>query len=142
MINKIKKTIMDIMFTTCAALILLAVFALLNGGKAIFIKTIFEILGANTVIFLGLTFTKKFESTYAVLEFLLDISYTIAVLVVFGIVFNWYSTMPVWYLIIMAVVIYIFGVFINIIRTQKDADELNKLLQEHKNKNNVNKLQN
>ena len=136
MMNKINKTIMNIMFTTGTALMLLAVFAVINGGKAIFVETFFQILGANIVIHLGLILTKKFESSYAILEFLLDISYTIVVLVVFGIVFNWYSSTPVWYLVIMAVVIYTFGVFINILRTQKDANELNKLLQKHKNKNN------
>jgi hypothetical protein len=35
----------------------------------------------------------------------------------------------------MAVVIYAFGIFINIGRTKKNADELNKLLQKHKQKN-------
>jgi F0F1-type ATP synthase assembly protein I len=127
---------MNIMVTTGAALMLLAIFAVIKGGKYVFLETFFQIFGANIVIHLGLILTKKFESTYAVLEFLLDISYTIAVLVVFGIVFDWYSATPVWYLIIMAVVIYAFGAFINIIRIQKDANELNKLLQKRKNKNN------
>jgi len=134
MMNKIKKIIMNIMFTTCAALMLLAVFAVINGGKSLYLKTFFQILGANIVIHLGLILTKKFESTYAVLEFLLDVSYTIIVLVVFGIIFDWYSSTPIWYLVIMAVAIYAFGVFINIVRIRKEADELNKLLKKHKNK--------
>lgn len=134
--NKIKKTIISIMFTTCAAIMLLEIFALINGGKSTFIETLLQIIGANIVIHLGFILTKKFESTYAILEFSLDICYAIAVLVVFGLVFNWYSTTPVWYLVIMAVVIYLFGVFINIFRIKKDADELNKLLQKHKNRRN------
>jgi len=137
MINKLKKTIMNIMFTTGVALILLAVIAVINGGKAIYVETFFQILGANIVIHLGFIITKKIECTYAILEYLLDISYTIAVLVVFGIIFNWHTSMPVWYLFIIAVVVYAFGVFINIARTKKDADELNKLLQKRKNKNTV-----
>ncbi len=140
--HNIKKTIMNIMITTCAALMLLAVFALINGGRAVFLRTFFEIFGANVLIHLGLMLTKRFESSFAALEFLIDISYTIAVLIVFGIVFNWYSSTPVWYLIIMAVVIYAFGVFINIIRIKKDADELNALLQKRKNKHNASTLGN
>jgi F0F1-type ATP synthase assembly protein I len=135
--NKIKKIIIDIMVTTGSALMLLAVFAVISGGEYIYIKTFFQIFGANVVIHLGLVLTKKFECTFAVFEFLLDISYTIAVLVIFGLVFDWYSSIPVWYLIIMAVVVYLFGLFINIVRIQKNADEFNKLLQKRKNKNNV-----
>jgi F0F1-type ATP synthase assembly protein I len=113
----------------------LAIFAVIIGGKSIYIHTFFEILAANIIIHLGLILTKKFESSYAVLEFLLDVSYIIAVLVAFGLFFDWFSSVPVWYLIIMAVVIYAFGTFINIVRTKKDADELNRLLQKHKDKN-------
>jgi len=132
--NKIKRTIMYIMVTTGTTLMLLAVFAVIIGGKSIYINTFFEILAANIVIYLGLILTKKFESSYAILEFLLDVSYIVVVLVVFGLIFDWFSSVPIWYLVIMAVVIYAFGIFINIVRIRKEADELNKLLQKHKNK--------
>jgi F0F1-type ATP synthase assembly protein I len=133
--NKIKKTITNIMITTGAALLLLAVFSVINGGESIYNETFFQVFGANIVIHLGLILTKKFESTFAVLEFLLDISYTIAVLVIFGLVFDWFFSIPIWYLVVMAVVVYTFGFFNNIVRIHKNADELNKLLQKHKNKN-------
>jgi hypothetical protein len=135
MINKIKKTIMNIMVTTGTALMLLAVFAVIIGGKSIYLHTFFEIFAANIIIHTGLILTKKFESSYAILEFLLDVSYIIAVLAAFGLVFDWFSSISVWYLILMAVAIYAFGVFINIARTKKDADELNKLLQKYKDRN-------
>jgi hypothetical protein len=123
------------MITTCAALMLLAVFAVITGGETITVRTFFEIFGANIIIHLGLILTKKFESSYAVLEYLLDVSYVIIVLVAFGFIFDWFSSVPSWYLAIMAVVIYAFGIFIHIARIKKDADVLNKLLQEHKQKN-------
>jgi len=135
MMNKIKRTIMYILVTTGAALMLLAIFALIIGGESIYVHTLFEVFTANIVIHLGLILTKKFESSYAVLENLLDISYLIIVLVAFGLIFNWFSSVPVWYLVIMAVAIYAFSAFINIARIRKDADELNKLLQKHKDKN-------
>jgi hypothetical protein len=133
--NNIKRIIMNIMLTTGTALMLLAVFAVIIGGKSIYVHTFFEILGANIIIHLGIILTRRFECTYAVLEYLLDASCILVVLVAFGCIFDWYSSIPVWYLIIMAVVIYAFGIFINIVRTKKDADELNKLLQKHKYKN-------
>jgi len=132
--NKIKRTIMYIMVTTGMTLMLLAVFAVIIGGKSIYIHTFFEIFAANIVIHLGLILTKKFESSYAILEFLFDVSYMIVVLVAFGLIFNWFSSVPIWYLVIMAVAIYAFGTFINIARIRKEADELNKLLQKRKGK--------
>jgi F0F1-type ATP synthase assembly protein I len=124
------------MATTGTTLIFLAIFAVIIGGKSIYVHTFFELLAANIVIHLGLILTKKFESSYAILEFVLDVSYIIVVLVGFGLIFDWFSSVPIWYLVIMAVAVYAFGVFINITRIRKEADELNKLLQKHKNKNN------
>jgi len=137
MMNKIKRKIMDIMFTTCTALMLIAVFAVIIGYKEIYVNTLFEIFAANIVIHLGLIITKKFESSYAILEYVLDVSYIIVVLIVFGLIFDWFSSIPVWYLVIMAIVIYAFGIFINIAKIRKESDDLNKLLQKRKNKNTV-----
>jgi len=137
MTDKIKSKIINIMFSTCLALILIAVFAVIIGYKTTYVNTIFEVFAANIVIHLGLVFTKKFESSYAILEYVLDVSYIIVVLIIFGLIFNWFSSIPIWYLIIMAVFIYAFGIFINIAKIRKESDELNKLLQKRKNKNTV-----
>jgi len=137
MIIKIKKIIINIMFTTCASLILDAVFAVIIGYESIYVHTLFEILAANIIIHLGLILTKKFESSYVILEYVLDVSYIIVVLIIFGLVFNWFSLIPVWYLVITAVAIYAFGIFISIAKIRKESDDLNKLLQKRKNKNNV-----
>jgi len=66
---------------------------------------------------------------------LLDIVYITTVLIIFGTIFDWFLTMPVWYLVVMAVVVYAFTVFTNIIRNRKDVKELNELLQKRKKKN-------
>jgi len=132
--NNLKRIITNIMVTTGTALMLLAVFAVAIDGKSVKLNTFFEIFAANIVIHLGFILTKKIESTYAILENIIDISYLITVLVAFGFIFDWFSSVPVWYLIVMAFVIYAFGVFVNIARTKKDADILNKLLQKHKEK--------
>jgi len=129
-----KKTVVNIMATTGSALILLALFVVIFGSKVMYLNTLFEILGANIVIHLGLLLTQKFESRYAIFEFLLDVSYVIAVLIIFGLIFDWYSSVPVWVLVIMAVVIYVFGLFVNIARTRKDAKEMDELLQKRKEK--------
>jgi hypothetical protein len=122
------------MFVTGASLVILAVFSLLFKVEISFVPTIFEIFAANIVIILGLFLRMKFEIRNLILEYLVDISYIIAVLIVFGLIFNWYSAIPVWLLVVMAVVIYIFAMIFTVTKLKKDAEELNKLLYKHREK--------
>lgn len=132
--NKIKTTIINTMITTGTALVILSAFLIIFDERSLFIHTIFQIFGANIVINCGLLLTHKFESRYVILEYLLDVSYIIAVLIVFGIVFNWYSAIPVWVLVIMAVVIYVFMIVLTMYKIQKDTQKINELLQKRKEK--------
>jgi len=127
--NDIKKIINNIMFVTGAALVILSVFSLLFKVEIPFVPYVFEIFAANIIILLGLYLRWKFEIRNLILEYLVDISFIIAVLVVFGLVFDWYSAIPVWLLVVMAVVIYMFATIVSVAKIRKDADELNKLLQ-------------
>jgi hypothetical protein len=126
--KEIKKIINDIMFVTGAALVILAVFSLLFNVEIPFVPYIFEIFAANIVIILGLYLRGRFEIRNLILEYLVDISCIIAVLVVFGLIFDWYSAIPVWLLVVMAVIIYIFAMIFTVTKIRKDAEELNKLL--------------
>jgi len=130
----IKTIINFIMFVTGAALVILALFSLLFKVEINFVPTIFEIFAANIVIILGLFLRMKFEIRSIILEYLIDISYIIAVLIIFGFLFNWFSAIPIWLLVAMAVIIYIFATIITVTMIRKDAMELNKLLQKHHEK--------
>jgi hypothetical protein len=127
----IKDIIHYTMFVTGSALVILSIFSLLFNVEISLVPTVFQIFAANIVIVLGLFLRGKFEIRYIIMEYLVDISYIIAVLVVFGLLFNWYSAIPVWLLVVMAVVIYIFVMIISVTKIKKDAKELNKLLQKH-----------
>jgi len=129
--KEIKNIINYIMFVTGSALVILTIFSLLFNVEICFVPTVFQIFVANIVIILGLFLRWKFEIRYIILEYLIDISYTIAVLIVFGLLFDWYSAIPVWLLVVMAVVIYIFAMIFTVNKIKKDAKELNKLLQKH-----------
>jgi hypothetical protein len=122
------------MFVTGAALVLLAVFSLFLNVEIPFVPYIFEIFAANIVIILGLYLRGKFEIRNLILEYLVDISYIIAVLIVFGLIFDWYSAIPMWLLVVMAVVIYIFAMIFTVTKIKNDAKELNKLLLKHREK--------
>lgn len=132
-----KKMIINVMATTGITLIVLALIGTLYGAKLLFISGVFQSLGANIVMHLGLIITDKFESKYPILETILDISYTIIILIIFGAVFNWYRSTPIWVLIIMAVIIYSFGCFMSIFRMREDVKNINELLQKRKNTNKI-----
>jgi hypothetical protein len=133
-VNSIKSIITHIMFVTGAAMVILAVFSLLFSVEITFVPVVFEVFAANILIILGLFMRWKFEIRNIILEYLVDISYTIVVLVVFGLIFNWYSAIPVWLLVGMAVVIYIFATIISVTKIKKDAKELNILLRKRQEK--------
>ena len=122
------------MFTTGASLVILAVFLKIIDSDINYVRTVLEIFGANIVINFGIFLIHKFEIRYVILEYLLDISSIIIVLVVSGAIFNWYSAIPVWLLIVMAVVIYLFVIITSITKIRKDTKEINELLQKRKEK--------
>ncbi|MDR0496705.1 MAG: hypothetical protein LBH42_03735 [Treponema sp.] len=139
--SAIKKILINILATTCFVQLLLIFTPIIIDGASvndvmenhILVSVILQILGVNTLLFTGLFFIHKLESKHAILEYLLDISYIIIVLLVYAVIFNVFSGRP-WILAIMAVAGYIFGLLTNMYRARKDADELNKLLKKYKEK--------
>lgn len=130
-----KKIIINIMASTGITLVVLSIIGTLFGANFLFISSIFQSLGANTVINLGFLLTRKFESKYTALEIALDISYTIVVLIIFGAIFDWFSNgTPIWILIIMAALIYLLGLLISLFRIREDINTINKLLRKRNNK--------
>lgn len=130
-----KKAVVNIMATTGMTLIILALVVALYGASFLCITSVFQSLAANIVIHAGLTLTHKFESKYVILELLLDISYTIGILLVFGLIFGWYASTPAGVLAIMAVVIYLLNCSVGIFRVREDVKIINELLQ---NRNRLN----
>lgn len=125
-----KKLFLKILCSTALTLILLGIIGTFLGAEFLLISSIFESLAANIIIHLGFIVTNRFESKYTLLESALDIGYAIMVLTVFGFIFNWYSSTPIWILIFMAVLIYFIGLFLNMCRVRKDVKIINGLLQE------------
>lgn len=123
-----KKITVNILCSTGITLIVLAVVGTMFGAKFLFINSVFQSFIANIIIHIGLLFTHKFESDYAILEYTFDIGYTILVVLVFGAIFNWYSSTPIWILIIMSITIYLAGILLSTIQIRQDIAEINELL--------------
>jgi len=132
--DNFKKIILYVFTSTGAVLFLLAIFAMFQEYKAINADTVLEITGANIVITIGLSLTHKIEFRYVILEFLLDIGFMVIVIVLSGVIFNWYSSIPVWVPLVIVLLIYILFYLLDIVRVQKDIKEINRLLQKLREK--------
>ncbi len=124
-----KKISANILCSTAITLIILAILGLISGAKFLLIHSVFQSFIVNIIIHIGLLFTHKFESSYAILEFMLDIGYMVVVVIIFGAVFNWYNSTPIWVLAIMATIIYFAGILLNIVQVRQEVEEINELLQ-------------
>jgi hypothetical protein len=132
--ENLKVIILYALASTGAVLLFFAAFTIFRGNKPIYAHTIFQIIGANIVITLGLFLTNKIEFRYAILEFLLDIGFMTAVIVLARIIFKWYTIIPAWVSFIIVLAVYILFYLLDIVRVSKDIKEINKLLQKLKEK--------
>ena len=142
-----KKVLVNTLATTCAALILLLIIHTIIQGKSltdlldrrstISVYFFLQLLGVNFVINLGLFFTYKFESKYVILEILLDLGFTIAVLLIYGAIFD-QLTGRRWLFVVIAIAIYSFMFFMNAIRDRDDVKKINESIQKRKKRRSEN----
>jgi len=125
-----KRIITKLFTTTGISIVVLStiVRVFLTGYDLFFTHAVLQTFGANIVIHTGLELIRKLESKYMALDVFLDIAYVSTVLIVFGVVFDWFGITPIWVLILMAATIYIVAFFLNMARVKEDAAEINKLL--------------
>lgn len=127
-----KKISVNILCSTAITLLILAILGTISGAQFLLINSVFQSFIVNIVIHIGLFFTHRFESSYAILEFMLDIGYMETVVIIFGAIFNWYGSTPIWVLAIMTTIIYIVVVFLNMVQMRQEVEEINELLQKRK----------
>ena len=82
----------------------------------------------------GLSLTHKIEFRYAIFEFLLDIGFMLAVIILSGTLFNWYSHISIWIPLVIVLITYILFYLLDIVRVHRDIKEINKLLQKLREK--------
>ena len=123
-----KRTIINTMFTTGISIVGLALYFAITDIKIVMVYTILQLFGANVLIHLGLFFRSKFEIQNIFFEYLIEISYVLIVLMVFGFIFKWFAAIPVWILIISGIMIYIIAYVLTMSEVKKDMKEINELL--------------
>lgn len=127
-----KKISVNILCSTAITLLILTILGAISGARFLLINSVFQSFIVNIVIHIGLLFTHRFESSYAILEFMLDIGYMEAVVIILGAAFNWYGSTPIGILAIMTIIIYIVGVFLNLVQMRQEIEEINDLLRKQK----------
>ncbi|MCL2764748.1 MAG: DUF3021 family protein [Treponema sp.] len=132
--ENIKKIILYIFASTGTVFFLYSIYGIISGGISIDSHTILEIIGANTVITIGLFLFENIKFRYAIFEILLDIGYMVVVIVIFGLLFNWYNYIPIWIPIIIVFIVYTIFYLLGFVRIRKDIEEINELLKKNKEK--------
>lgn len=123
-----RKLIVNIFATTGISLILLSMIALFFHGTYIWLQTIFQVWGINLIIHLGLICLSRLELKHNITEMVSDIALIISVLIISGFMFGWFTSTPIWILVIMGIVIYIVSAILNLLYMKREAEEINALI--------------
>lgn len=123
--NKIK----NCLSTTCIALILLSITANIYRARFLCIDTVYQILAANIMIHLSFSLLKQFESKYFLIEIFIEIGSMLLILIISGVIFKWFMSIPVPVLILMGLVTYLIGSLIDIFNIRKDLKFINNQLE-------------
>lgn len=129
-----KKFIVNVFTTTGISLLLLSIIAVFYEAECLYLKTVFQNLGVNIVIHLALLLVHKIQMKYAMFEIALEIALIVGVLLIFGAMFGWFTSTPVWILVIMGIVMYIVSLVLNLLHMQQEAQEINALIQKRNTK--------
>ena len=129
-----KKNIVNILATTGISLLLLSVVALFFHASCIYLETVFQAFGVNIITHLGIMCIKKIELRNIFIEMVLEITFIVCELLVFGRLFHWFTSLSFLLLICMGVAIYIISLFLNLLQMKQEAKEVNLLIK-NRNKN-------
>lgn len=129
-----KRNMVNVFATTGISLALLSVVALFYNAEYLCLQTVFQVLGINIVIHLGFLFLHRLPIKSLVLGMALDVALIIGALLVFGAIFHWFTSTPVWVLIILGVVMYIVSLLLDLLEMKKEAGEINAIIRKRDGK--------
>lgn len=127
-----KKMILNIMATTGISLVALSLVATLYDGSLICIDTIFQVLGLNVIIYIGLYFMEFIEYRYAILETGLKLIYIIMLVLISGWLFGWYNNLSGTVLVLMTIVIFAVCVCLDAVNLLSEVKSINVIIEEER----------
>ena len=126
-----KKIVLNIMATTGITLVVLALIATCFNATFIRIDAVFQSFILNILLHIGYYFFSKKEYKYPILESVIQMGYTVVLVLIAGEICGWYESMPLWCLFGMAIVVYVLGILCSAVAMLGDVREINALLDEH-----------
>ncbi len=123
-----KRGFINIFATTGLSLILLSIIATFYSAEFLCIETVFQVLLLNVVVHLILLLMYKIEIKYLAVEVVLEIILTVAVSLLFGAAFHWYTSTPLFVLVLMSMAVYVISIILNILHMKQEANEINELI--------------
>ena len=130
-----KKIILNILATTGISLVALALVATCYDATLICIDTVFQVLGINVIIYIGLYFMDFVEYRYPILETGLKLIYIIALVLISGFLFGWYNNLSSAVLVLMTIAIFVVCVFLDAISLLGEVKSINVLIEGEDNRN-------
>lgn len=127
-----KKMILNIMATTGISLVALSLVATLYDGSLICIDTIFQVLGLNVIIYIGLYFMEFIEYRYAILETGLKLIYIIMLVLISGWLFGWYNNLSGTVLVLMTIAIFVVCVCLDAVNLLSEVKSINVIIEEER----------
>ena len=124
-----KKVLLNIMATTGISLVVLSLVATLYDGSLICIDTIFQVLGLNVVIYIGLYVMEFAEYRFAILETGLKLTYIMVLVLMGGLVWGWYDDLPIAVLVLMTIGVFIICVCLDAISLISEVKAINVLIE-------------
>ena len=123
-----KRTILNIMATTGIALVVLSFIAMYYGGSLICVNIVFQVLGLNIIIYAGIHILNRFEYRYPILETGLKLVYIFVLVLISGCIFEWYSSISVFTLGVMTVIIFVVCVCLDMFTLLDEVRTINKMI--------------
>lgn len=123
-----KRNIVNVFATTGISILLLSIVALYYKAEYLYLKTVFQVLGVNIIVHLGLVLIQKLPIKYALLKTALDVILITGALLAFGVLFDWFTSTPAWVLVIMGIVMYMLSLLLDLLQMKKEAQEINELI--------------
>lgn len=124
------KTFFTNCFTTLSLnIIALAVVSVVLKAPYILATTIFECLTAHLFIHATRMLMNYLNIKNDLLELIANFSVTLLIVLVFGYLFNWFISVPIWICILIVLFVYIAWFIFCEANTSRDIDFINKKLQ-------------
>lgn len=124
-----KKIAANILATTGLSLILLAVIAVCCHAEFLCVGTIFEVLAVNAAIHMALQIVRQMELRSAALEIVTELVLTVGLMLAFGKFFQWFASTPFPVLVLIGTAVYGISLFLNLLHTKREAEEMNGLIE-------------